>query len=172
MSHPIKRFKVVLIGDAGSGKTAYIRRLMSYNDPNYVFEHRYVPTHGSDLYSLMLHTNYGNYILDIWDVAGQEKYGCLRWVHYVDVEAALVFFDMTSANSYKNSQDWFKDITGVNTIRSVVKVGSKCDIVHHKKIKYEPDVFVYEISSKTNNIYEPLLWTVRILTGKTDLEFT
>ncbi len=66
-----KSKKIVLIGDGGIGKTSYVSRLMTGS-----FESKYIPTMGVEVNPLNYwESNNLNDIFNIWDCAGQEKYG-------------------------------------------------------------------------------------------------
>ena len=45
---------------------------------------------------------------EIWDTAGQERYPSLAPMYYRGAAAAIVVYDMTSADSFKRAKDWVK----------------------------------------------------------------
>lgn len=55
-------FKVVLIGDGGTGKTTLVKRHMSGE-----FERKYVPTLGVEVHPLPFYTTHGKMVLNVWD---------------------------------------------------------------------------------------------------------
>ena len=59
------RFKVLLVGDGGVGKTSYVRRLGTGT-----FDSVYNATIGVEIHPLDISTEHGNYVLDVWDTAG------------------------------------------------------------------------------------------------------
>jgi GTP-binding nuclear protein Ran len=42
------------------------------------------------------YTNFGKMILEVWDTAGQEKLAGLRDGYYIESNAAIVMFDVTT----------------------------------------------------------------------------
>lgn len=76
-------FKCVLVGDGGTGKTTFVKRHLTGE-----FEKKYVATLGVDVHPLVFHTNRGAITFNVWDTAGQEKFGGLRdgWVNEVYVK--------------------------------------------------------------------------------------
>ena len=62
-------FNVVIIGDAGVGKSSLVRRL-NVGD----FNKKYVATFGAEVTPLHFSTNKGSITLNMWDVSGQEKF--------------------------------------------------------------------------------------------------
>lgn len=175
MSSP-KRFKVVFIGDGEVGKTTFFNRHFTGD-----FTTKYIPTLGVDVHPLVFNTNYGPVILDVWDTAGQEKFGGLRDGYYIGADAALIFYDVNSKESCQGVDQWlhsFWNVTGSST--PVVLCGNKCDLRAKTKVKdmlfnLNPaleDLVRYEISAKSNYNYEkPFLEIIRQLTGHEDLMF-
>lgn len=151
-------YKIVILGNGGVGKTTYIKKLLTGE-----FEKKYVPTLGVDVFSLKLDTNCGDVTFNVWDCAGQEKYGGLRDGYYINSDGCILMFDYTSSQSLKSVLYWlslFKRV--VDRDVPVVLCGTKCDI-KDKTVKTEdiykilnnirklvPDVKYFEISSKTN----------------------
>jgi GTP-binding nuclear protein Ran len=175
MSLP-KRFKVVFIGDGEVGKTTFLNRHLTGD-----FTDKYIPTLGVDVHPLVFNTNYGQVILDVWDTAGQEKFGGLRDGYYIAADAALIFYDVNSKESCQGVGQWlysFRNVTGPNT--PVVLCGNKCDLRAKTKtkdmlLKHDSSLeefMRYEISAKNNYNYEkPFLEVIRQLTGHEDLMF-
>lgn len=159
------RFKVILVGDGGSGKTSYLNRLVAGR----LFEPRYIPTLGTDLTPMAVMTNHGTYVFNIWDIAGQEKYGgTLREKYYENADGMLVFFDVSSNLAHKNAKQWENNVKTISPNIPSVWVGAKCDIP--RKINPNPSAFV-DVSAKTRvDIYKPLTELARKMTGFPDLE--
>lgn len=64
---------MILVGDGGVGKTTFVKRHLTGE-----FEKKYVATLGVEVYPLRFHTNCGVIQFNVWDTAGQEKFGGLR----------------------------------------------------------------------------------------------
>nr|QBK89590.1 MAG: Ras family GTPase [Pithovirus LCPAC001] len=167
----IPTYKLLVTGDTGTGKSTFINRhLTGY------FERSYIPTVGISTNQLKFHTNKGPIIFNVYDCSGSDEHKELREKCYVDADAVLIFFDVTSKLSYKNVSKWYQD-TNKNYKYTVI-CGTKVDIqqnrmkpghinFHRKKsLKY------YEISAKSNYHFDkPFLAVARKFFGM-DTNFT
>ena len=164
-------FKVVILGDAGSGKTTYLNRLITGD-----FEKKYVATVGADIHPLEFTSTNGNIIFNIWDTAGQAKFAGLRDDYYKDANCAIIFFDVTSTISYHNIENWLKDIRTVQPDILIVLVGNKCDIKERKVMAKDIRRFAlpyFDISAKSMyNFEKPFLFLARKMINNELLEFT
>jgi len=169
----IPTFKLVLVGDGGTGKTTFVKRHLTGE-----FEKKYIATLGVEVHPLKFSTNLGEIIFDVWDTAGQEKFGGLRDGYYINGQAGIIMFDVTSRITYKNVPNWHRDLVRVCESIPIVLTGNKVD-VKERKVKAKGITFhrkknlqYYDISAKSNyNFEKPFLWLARKLTGNPGLEF-
>ena len=49
-------------------------------------------------------------VLSIWDTAGQERFESLTKMYFKDSDAALVVYDLPSAESFEKTKKWVKDL--------------------------------------------------------------
>lgn len=85
--------KCVLIGSGGCGKTAFLHKALTGE-----FEKRYIATLGVEVMPARVE---GQGVLNVWDCAGQEKFGGLRQGYYVGTDVAIVMFDVSSNLSFQ-----------------------------------------------------------------------
>jgi GTP-binding nuclear protein Ran len=171
MAQAIPTFKLVLIGDGGVGKTTFTQRHATGH-----FQKTYIPTQGAVTTLVQFNTNYGPIRLNIWDTAGQEKHGELRECYYVESYCAIIMFDLTNRESYRNVPKWYQDFAKVSPKAPVVLVGNKADI-KDRKVKANQITFhrkrniqYYDVSAKSNYQFEkPFLYLLRQLTGNSNL---
>lgn len=99
-------YKVLVVGEAGAGKTCIIRRYV-----HNIFQMSTKSTIGVDFALKMLPWEGGKQItLQIWDIAGQERYGQMTRVYYQAAVGALVVFDVSKPESFDAVQKWKQDI--------------------------------------------------------------
>lgn len=142
------------------------------------FEKKYVATLGVEVHPLPFTTNRGKLKFNVWDTAGQEKFGGLRDGYYIQGQCAIVMFDVTSRITYKNVPNWHRDLTRVCENIPIVLCGNKVEI-KDRKVKAKQITFhrkknlqYYDISAKSNyNFEKPFLWLARKLSGDNQLHF-
>jgi len=169
----IPEFKLILIGDGGVGKTTFVKRHLSGE-----FEKKYVPTVGAEVYPLKFFTNCGPIQFNVWDTAGQEKFGGMRDGYYIRGQCGIIMFDVTSRITYKSVPNWHRDLTRVCEGIPIVLCGNKVE-VKDRKVKAKQITFhrkknlqYYEISAKVNyNFEKPFLWLTRKVAGNNNIEF-
>ncbi|KAF9314607.1 GTP-binding nuclear protein gsp1/Ran [Podila horticola] len=166
-------FKLVLVGDGGTGKTTFVKRHLTGE-----FEKKYIATLGVEVHPLGFHTNFGAICFNTWDTAGQEKFGGLRDGYYINGQCGIIMFDLTSRITYKNVPNWHRDLVRVCENIPIVLCGNKVDIkerkVKPKNIDFhrKKSLQYYDISAKSNyNFEKPFLWLARKLVGNPSLEF-
>lgn len=155
------------MGDGGVGKTTFVKRHLTGE-----FEKKYVATLGVEVHPLLFHTNRGPIKFNVWDTAGQEKFGGLRDGYYIQGQCAIIMFDVTSRITYKNVPNWHRDLTRVCENIPIVLTGNKVEI-KDRKVKAKQITFhrkknlqYYDISAKSNyNFEKPFLWLARKLSG-------
>jgi len=169
----IPKFKLILVGDVGVGKTTYVKRHRTGE-----FEKKYVATMGVEVSPLTFSTNLGPICFNCWDTAGQEKFGGLRDGYYIGGQAAIIMFDVTARITYKNVPVWHKDLVRVCEDIPIVLCGNKVDC-RDRRVKPK-DIFFhrkknlqyYDISAKSNyNFEKPFLYITRKLTGDPNCHF-
>ncbi|KAF9979115.1 GTP-binding nuclear protein gsp1/Ran [Actinomortierella ambigua] len=173
MAAEIPTFKLVLVGDGGTGKTTFVKRHLTGE-----FEKKYIATLGVEVHPLQFHTNFGTICFNTWDTAGQEKFGGLRDGYYINGQCGIIMFDLTSRITYKNVPNWHRDLVRVCENIPIVLCGNKVDI-KERKVKPKAIDFhrkkslqYYDLSAKSNyNFEKPFLWLARKLIGNQALEF-
>ena len=148
--------KIVLVGDSGVGKSAFVKRIR-----NGYFENKYIPTMGVEVFPFKyINNDKTNFIL--WDTAGQEKYGGLKEGYYNKAFGGIVMFDTTNKISYKNVPYWIDCLRKINPNLPIVVCGNKVDIPKYRKVNFEDitiqneykNVKYFDLSVKSMYNYE------------------
>ena len=100
---------------------------------------KYIATFRVEVHPLGFHTNFGELKFDVWDTAGQEKFGGLRAVTILTVNG-IIMFDVTSRITYKNVPNWHRDLVRVCENIPIVLCGNKVD-VKERKVKAKTITF-------------------------------
>jgi GTP-binding nuclear protein Ran len=77
---------------------------------------------------LQFSTNFGTICFNVWDTAGQEKFGGLRDGYYIQGQCGIIMFDVTSRITYKNVPNWHRDLERVCENIPIVLCGNKVDV--------------------------------------------
>ena len=85
-------------------------------------------TLGVEVHPLTFHTNFGTICFNVWDTAGQEKFGGLRDGYYIQGQCGIIMFDVTSRITYKNVPNWHRDLERVCENIPIVLCGNKVDV--------------------------------------------
>ncbi|KAG0286858.1 GTP-binding nuclear protein gsp1/Ran [Dissophora globulifera] len=173
MAQQTPTFKLILVGDRGSGKTAFINRHLTGK-----FETKYSPTIHPEIQNLFFQTNLGPIFFNTWDIACQEMFGGLSEVYCVEAQCAIIMFDLTSRTTYKNVPNWHQHLVRVCGDIPIALCGNKVDIrdrkVMPKDISFHRKKSLYycDISAKSNyNLDKPFLWLARMLMRRDGLEY-
>ena len=94
---PLSKYKVVFLGDQGTGKTSIIKAFI-YNS----FDAAYQATIGIDFLSKTLTLDDRTVRLQIWDSAGQERFRSLIPSYIRDSSVAVVVYDIASKYFRRN----------------------------------------------------------------------
>jgi len=120
--------KVLVLGDCNTGKTSLIKRCV-YN----VFATQYNSTVGVDFSLKKLNINGCDVRLQLWDIAGQDRFGSIARVYYKDAHGAMLVYDVTHKKTFDNVIKWKREVDekveledGTNI--PVLLLGNKCDL--------------------------------------------
>ena len=125
--------KIVLVGDAGTGKTCIIDRFI--NDK---FDKTQMTTACPSFCTKTIkYPEYNKTLnLDIWDTAGQEIYRSISKLFYKNASVGVLVYDITNIKSFNHIKEyWYKELkenTDSNIIFNVV--GNKADLFEEEEV--------------------------------------
>eukprot|EP01084_Bolivina_argentea_P084487 152769_1 len=103
--NPNRKIKLLAIGDMNTGKTSILRRYV-YK----IYDNDTQSTIGMDIATKHLKVNDIKWSIQIWDIAGQERFIGLTRTYYKNALAAIVVFDITAKQSLANAKIWKEDV--------------------------------------------------------------
>jgi len=130
------RFKVIVIGSMGAGKTSIISRFVR-ND----FSDNYQSTVGVDFGHKIIEKDRNTKVhLQIWDVAGQERFGSVTTHYYRGAVGALLVFDITNETSWNAIFKWKNDLDSkLDKAIPILLLANKSDLVRDPSDMIVPD---------------------------------
>lgn len=152
-------YKLVLVGDGRVGKSAFVQHHLIGE-----FQTSYLPTLGVEVHPLTLKTNKGLKHFNVWDCAGQERFGGLRDAYYTNADCAIVMYDCESPVTMFNVNFWVKKIRAKCGNIPIVVCGNKCDIGSIQLFTPRPETQWLVSAKSGENCEKPLLHLLRELT--------
>ncbi|KXS20819.1 ras-domain-containing protein [Gonapodya prolifera JEL478] len=160
VANPLRKFKLVFLGEQSVGKTSLITRFM-YD----TFDNTYQATIGIDFLSKTMYLEDRTVRLQLWDTAGQERFRSLIPSYIRDSSVAVVVYDITNRASFQSTTKWIDDVRaerGNDVI--IVLVGNKTDLSEKRQIPTdeaerrarEAGVLFIETSAKAGYNVKPL----------------
>ena len=147
----ITRQKIIFIGDAFTGKTSIINRIM--NNP---FNEAYEVSIGIDFMSKNIRFRGQNIKIQIWDSAGQEKYKGLIPSYVRNSSIVFIVYDVSNKNSFENVNNWISFVKNIEKT-AIVLCGNKIDLEREvetkegEEIASQEGIKFFECSAKTND---------------------
>ena len=125
--------KYIIVGDSSVGKSNILLRF-SRN----VFDPGHQATLGIEFANKHILYNNIDYLVQVWDTAGQENFRSVTRAYYKASAVAMVVYDITNEESFKNIQSWIKDCKDLapKTVQMVL-IGNKSDLEENRVITKE-----------------------------------
>jgi len=120
--------KTLCVGNVYCGKTSLVRRYARNT-----FQHGYTTSIGVDFMLKNLTVEGQTVKVQVWDVAGQDRFAGLSRAFYMFSNGAIVVFDLRDRASFEAAARWKKDIDDKIELRNgqkipVLLLGNKCDL--------------------------------------------
>eukprot|EP00301_Raphidiophrys_heterophryoidea_P019465 c4401_g1_i1.p1 GENE.c4401_g1_i1~~c4401_g1_i1.p1 ORF type:complete len:211 (+),score=41.55 c4401_g1_i1:61-633(+) len=126
-----REVKVVLLGDAGVGKSSLVLRFVSNH-----FKEYSESTIGASFMSKTIVVNDTAIKFQIWDTAGQEKYHSLAPMYYRGSAAAIVVYDITRKESFQTLKNWVQELQALGPENIVIALaGNKVDREQEREVQ-------------------------------------
>ncbi|KAF4108159.1 ras-related protein Rab-38b [Onychostoma macrolepis] len=120
-------YKILVIGDLGVGKTSLIKRYV-----HQTYSTNYRATIGVDFALKVLNWDSETVRLQLWDIAGQERFGNMTRVYYREAMGAFIVFDVSRPTTFEAVSKWKEDLDSKLILSNgqsiaTVLLANKCD---------------------------------------------
>ena len=119
-------YKVCIVGNSGVGKTTLLHQYLSKR-----FKSKAETTIGSNFFVKYLNLPEKKELiaLQVWDLAGQERFKWVRNAFYKGAKGIVYVFDLTDKNSFEVLMNWKLEVEGIVGLIPCVLVGNKVDLI-------------------------------------------
>ncbi|RLI55354.1 MAG: hypothetical protein DRO87_02655 [Candidatus Thorarchaeota archaeon] len=131
------KFRIVLLGEAGVGKTSLVRR---YTEGT--FDAKYKQTLGTTFANKDVDVGDRKVRLNIWDMGGQSTYRELRRQFMIGASAALIIYDVTRPETFMAMNNWFESFGEVCPEAPVLICANKIDKREERMVPVEPGLML------------------------------
>ncbi|XP_034027455.1 ras-related protein Rab-7L1-like [Thalassophryne amazonica] len=121
--------KILVVGDNAVGKSSFVERYVSGH-----FNKVYKMTIGVDFSVKLLHWSDKEKVrLQLWDIAGQERFISMARLYYKGAHGCMVMFDVTNSSSFQNCRRWKQELDSKATLPNgtpipCILLANKCDL--------------------------------------------
>jgi len=174
-------FKIVIFGDAGTGKTTLTHRFLTN-----VFVSDSKMTIGVDFQIKTLNVEKKKVKLQIWDFGGEERFRFLLPTYVRGANGGIFLYDITNEASLLHIDDWLEVIKNQQAKSPnnfspfpILVVGSKLDLEDEREVKSSDALKIVkkrgldgflETSSKTGtNVEETFQMLTRLMLQNSNL---
>ena len=154
-------FKIIIIGEQGSGKTSIVKRLI-----NNKYADLREPTIGLDFTSKTMEYDDKTIKYHFWDTAGQESFSSIIKVYYKNIACCFIVVDASDEEWEENLVKWLgryrSNIDDGVTAKPIILV-NKLDLKREfdekegNQFAIDNDCLYYEVSAKTGANMKGLL---------------
>ncbi|XP_057304019.1 ras-related protein Rab-1A-like [Hydractinia symbiolongicarpus] len=153
-------FKILLIGDSGTGKSSLLIRFCD----DY-FSNTFISTIGVDFKIKTLELDGKLIKLQVWDSAGQERFRTLTTSYYRGAHGIIIVYDISDRASFVNVSMWLSEIDkyASDNVHKVL-VGNKSDKETEREVDFNSakimadklGIDLIESSAKNNDNVEEI----------------
>ena len=125
------QLKLVLMGKGGVGKTSLVNRYVHQR-----FSQNYMQTLGQDVFSKKLSINNNQVVVQIYDIAGQERFESFRPVYLQGADLGLAIFDLTIPGTIAElKNNWLPELSKhIDKPFFLSVVGNKSDLKGQRSV--------------------------------------
>lgn len=125
-------FKVIVVGDAATGKTAVTMRWATGT-----FSESYRMTIGVDFAVKIVEADGKKVKLSVWDTAGQERFSHIRPMYFRGARGCFIVYDVTNRKSFENVSIWLDEVQKHCENIPLLLIGNKIDLEDQREVSSE-----------------------------------
>ncbi|KAH0789216.1 Ras family protein [Histomonas meleagridis] len=127
---PTKAPKVIFVGDHAVGKTTFCRAIETGE-----FQANYIVTVGVEYHGIECFVNGLNFLINLWDTAGEEKNHSLTKSYYRACNIAVLCFSLHDPDSFEHVAFWLDSVKNSTSedLIGIMLLGMKSDLSHKVK---------------------------------------
>ncbi|XP_039376303.1 rab-like protein 2B [Mauremys reevesii] len=114
--------KIICLGDSAVGKSKLMERFLLDG-----FRSQQLSTFALTLYKYTTNVDGKNILVDFWDTAGQERFQSMHASYYHKAHACIMVFDVQRKVTYKNLNNWYKELREFRPEIPCIVVANKID---------------------------------------------
>ena len=147
--------KFIIVGDSSVGKSNIMLRFSKD-----IFDDKHGNTLGLEFVNKHLMYNNTDYLIQIFDTAGQDKFKSVIRGYYKGSAVAMVVYDITNEESFNNVKEWINDCQNLAPSTAILAlIGNKIDKEKERiitkergeKLANDYDMMFFETSAKIGN---------------------
>lgn len=127
--------KVLVVGEASTGKTSFIKRYV-----HQFFSRAYKATIGIDFALKTIQLDDHTIVrIQLWDIAGQERFGTMTRAYYKDAVGAFLVFDVDRPHTFEALLKWKSDLDSKVSLSDGTSIpclmlANKCDLTRQNQL--------------------------------------
>jgi len=117
--------KIIIVGEPAVGKTSLVKKFISGQ-----FVKDYRSSIGTNIFIKKINLkSIGKITIQIWDIAGQERWINMRHSYYIGAKGVIIVGDLTRKNTFDQiEQFWIPDIKNYCAIAPIILFANKNDL--------------------------------------------
>ena len=153
-----KIFKILLLGDAGVGKTNILKKYVKNQ-----FTEKYKPTICLDFLEKEFNIDNHSIKLQIWEMPGEKRYQSVSPTFFEKTNCCILVYDVSNPSTFENICNWKNEFLECSHVLNInefpfILLANKIDLKDHQistkianEFAHQNNMEFFEISAKTNN---------------------